>query len=162
MSLAAPAIPAPGTRYRHTQLGWFMLGLDVVLLLLVGIPAARSGQPALWVGAALIAVIAILFSTLTVEVTGEAVRFWFGPGVLRRTVPFPALAGAEISSAPWWYGIGIRFTPTGLMYNVATGRTVDLVLRSGKRMRVGTDEPEALLEAVRTAMTPLTPAAGTR
>ena len=162
MSLAAPTVPDPGARYRHTQLGWFMLGLDIVLLLLLGIPAAGTGQPALWLGVAIVAVLAIFFSTLTVEVTGAAVRFWFGPGVLRRTVPLSALAGVEVTSAPWWYGIGIRFTPTGLMYNVATGRTVDLVLRSGKRVRVGSDEAEALAEAVRTAMAPLTPGTAAR
>ena len=162
MSLAAPAVPDPAVGYRHTQLGWFMLGLDIVLLLLMGIPAARTGQPALWVGTAIVALLAIFFSTLTVEVTGEAVRFWFGPGLLRRTVPLPALASAEVASAPWWYGIGIRFTPTGLMYNVATGRTVDLVLHSGKRVRVGSDEPEALLAAVHERLARLTPATGHR
>ena len=157
MSLAATAIPVPGTRYRHTQLGWFMLGLDILLMLLVGVPAARSGQPALWFAFALVTMLAIGFSTLTVEVTGRAVRFWFGPGILRRTLPLSGIAGAEIASAPWWDGIGIRFTSTGIMYNVATGRTVDLVFRSGKRIRIGSDEPEALHEAVRAALA-LTPA----
>jgi hypothetical protein len=77
-------------------------------------------------------------------------------------VPLAALAGAEVAHAPWWYGIGIRFTPTGLMYNVATGRTVDLVFHSGKRVRIGTDEPDALLGAVRDVMAPLTRAPAAR
>ena len=161
MSLAAPTVPPPGTRYRHTQLGWFMLGLDVLLMLLVGVPAVRTGRPALWFGFALVTMLAIGFSTLTVEVNASAVRFWFGPGILRRTMPLAAIASAEITIAPWWYGIGIRFTPTGLMYNVATGRTVDLVFHSGKRVRIGTDEPEALRDAVRAALA-LTPPAAPR
>ena len=94
MSLAAPTVPPPGTRYRHTQLGWFMLGLDILLMLLVGIPAARTGQPALWFAFALVTMLAIGFSTLTIEVTGAAVRFWFGPGILRRTLPLSTIASA--------------------------------------------------------------------
>lgn len=151
MSLAAPAVPEPGVRYRRTQLGWFMLGIDLVLLLLVGIPAAVTGQAALWLGVALVTALAIVFSTLTVEVTDSAVRFWFGPGFLRRDIPLSMLSGAELADAAWWNGIGIRFTATGLMYNVAVGRTVDLLLQPGKRVRIGTDDPDGLLAAVNEA-----------
>ena len=162
MSLAAPAIAAPGMRYRHVQLGRLMLGIDIVLLLLLGIPAARTGNAALWFGVALVAVLAVAFGTLTTEVTDSAVRFWFGPGLARRTIPLDSLATAELAESPWWNGIGIRFTATGLMYNVAVGRTVDLVMRTGKRIRVGSDDAEGLLAAVRDGMASLTPGAARR
>lgn len=156
MSLAAPAVTEAGPRWRRTQVGRFTLALDVVLLVLLGVPALATGSLALWAGVAVVVLLGIVFSTLTVEVAGDAVRFWFGPGVLRRTVPLTELAGAEIARAPWWHGIGLRFTPSDMMYNVAVGSTVDLVFRSGKRLRVGTDRPEELLEAVRAGLARVT------
>lgn len=160
MSLAAPAVA--GTPWRRTQVGRFTLALDVVLLVLLGVPAIATGSLALWLGVAVVVLLGVVFSTLTVEVTDRAVRLWFGPGILRRTVPLTELAGAEIASAPWWHGIGLRFTPSGIMYNVAVGRTVDLVFRSGKRVRVGTDRPEELLHAVRSALERVTRAVHAR
>ena len=157
MSLAAPAVAAPEPRWRRTQVGRFTLALDVVLLLLLGLPAIATGSLALWAGVAVVVAVGIVFSTLTVEVTDDAVRFWFGPGVLRRTVPLSELASAGIARAPWWHGIGLRFTPSGMMYNVAVGSTVDLLFRSGNRIRVGTDRPTELLDAVHAGIARVTP-----
>lgn len=161
MSLAAPAVPAR-PRWRRTQVGRFTLALDLVLLLLLGAPAVATGSIALWLGVAVVLLVGVFFSTLTVEVREDAVRLWFGPGVLRRTIPFVEVASAAIAPSPWWHGIGLRLTPTGMMYNVAVGRTVDLELRSGRRLRIGTDRPEELLAAVQAGIARVTPGAPAR
>jgi len=49
---------------------------------------------------------------------------------------------------PWWYGWGIHLTPSGWLYNVGGARAVQLDLHNGRSLRVGTDEPERLCEAI--------------
>jgi len=51
----------------------------------------------------------------------------------------------------WWYGLGIRLTPHGWLYNVSGLDAIEIVRRSGKTFRVGTDEPKALAAALRAA-----------
>jgi hypothetical protein len=50
---------------------------------------------------------------------------------------------------PWYYGWGIRITPDGLLYNVSGTRAVEITLTDGSKLRLGTDEPEALCQAIR-------------
>jgi hypothetical protein len=45
----------------------------------------------------------------------------------------------------WYYGWGIRKIPGGWMYNVWGLDAVELELQSGKKFRIGTDEPTELL-----------------
>jgi hypothetical protein len=48
----------------------------------------------------------------------------------------------------WWYGWGIRLTPYGWLYNVAGWEAVEVLLKNGKKIRIGTDEPEKLSLAI--------------
>jgi hypothetical protein len=48
---------------------------------------------------------------------------------------------------PWYVGWGIRMGPSGVVWNVSGLDAVELAL-SEKRFRIGTDEPEALVEAI--------------
>ena len=44
----------------------------------------------------------------------------------------------------WIYGWGIRWIPGGWLWNVSGLDGVELALVSGRRFRIGTDEPEQL------------------
>ena len=60
---------------------------------------------------------------------------------------------SEIDSAAavrnsWWHGWGIRKVSRGWMYNNAGRDAIELSLRSGRVFRIGTDQPDELLEAV--------------
>ena len=59
------------------------------------------------------------------------------------------IVGAEPVRNEWHYGWGIRFTAFGWLFNVSGLDAVELALDSGKRVRIGTDEPRRLAEAVR-------------
>ena len=47
----------------------------------------------------------------------------------------------------WWYGLGIRWFPGGTLWNVWGLDAVEFDLGSGRALRIGTDQPEQLLEA---------------
>lgn len=64
----------------------------------------------------------------------------------------PDWSDAEVARSRWWEGWGIRITPRGMLYNVSGTDAVEINLRSGQRLWIGTDEPEALAQALRIAI----------
>jgi hypothetical protein len=62
------------------------------------------------------------------------------------------IASCAVVQNPWWYGWGIRLTPQGWLYNVAGRSAVEIRLKSGKRFRIGTDEPQQLCQALQQAL----------
>ncbi len=57
-------------------------------------------------------------------------------------------SAARIVRNRWWYGFGIRLIPHGSLWNAWGLDAVELDLATGKVLRIGTDEPEALLAAI--------------
>jgi len=138
-----------GVHYRHTQVGWVILGVMAalaafIMLRLPGPPATPSSLPVLVV----LASIALLFSTLTVEVDDEAIRLRFGIGLVRKRIPLAGVGAWQAVRNPWYCGWGIRLLPRGVLWNVSGFDAVELALPGGRRFRVGTDEPEALASAI--------------
>ncbi len=125
-----------------------MIGLNAVLVVALLVQVARGGPRALLLLVVLLAIVLVLFGTMTVEVDDEAFRFRFGPGGWGKTVRRGDIAAATAARSGWLEGIGIRITGRGMLYNVAVGPAVEIVLRDGKRFRVGTDEPDRLLAAL--------------
>ena len=94
---------------------------------------------------------AIVFSKLNVRVADGAVSWRFGLGFQEHTIPLTEIVSATVVTNPVWAGYGVRRMPNGWLYNVAGRRAVELVLRDGRRVRVGSDEPETLERAITVA-----------
>jgi uncharacterized YccA/Bax inhibitor family protein len=137
--------------YRHTQIGYVTLGALIAALGAMSWTLRPGGYTAGEVGLLLLlGAAAILFSVLTVEITPEALRVLFGPGLIRRSIPLQEIESAKVIRVPWYVGWGMRWTGYWL-YNVSGRMAVLLYLRRGHAFGVGTDEPEALLAALRRA-----------
>ena len=134
--------------YRTTQIGYPMLALDLVLVVLLGVPGVSRGSVALLLGAGVALVVAVLFSTLTIEIGNDELRFHFGPGFLKKRIPLRAITAATPAGSRWWEGIGVRATPEGMLYTVTMGPAVEIALASGERFRLGTNQQAALLGAL--------------
>lgn len=140
------------TYYRHTQ------GATVILLTLgaaslVAIFAMVEVRAFLipLIVLAILGCIALLFASLTVEVSSEAVAIHFGVGLIRRRWAMADIVEARWVRSRWVYGWGIRRTPHGWMYNVSGLKAVELVLKDGSKVWIGTDQPEELLRAIHQA-----------
>jgi hypothetical protein len=94
-------------------------------------------------------VAAALFWGLTVEVNKDVVRLYFGFGIIHRSILREHIATVTQVRNRWWYNFGIRWTPHGWMWNISGLDAVELTYHNGKKFRIGTDEPEALLEALK-------------
>jgi hypothetical protein len=138
--------------YRHTQIGYLTLIVIIVAALGIAVSLPYDVRPVTLGVAGLLVIIAVLFSSLTVEVSDGELRFHFGPGFWRKRVALSDVAAATPTQSSWWEGWGIRFTLRGMLYNVSGTDAVEIELRSGRRFRIGTDEPEALVQAIQVAM----------
>ncbi|MFY9832026.1 MAG: hypothetical protein WAK66_04840 [Methylocystis sp.] len=138
-----------GAFYHHTQTGaalrWGLI-LPAIGLLAIGF-AARRAVPFVPL-AALLAATGWAFSALTVEVTPTRLTWFFGPGLLRKSIEREAIMSATPVRNLWWYGWGIHLTPRGWLYNVGGFDAVELALSNGSTLRIGSDEPEALARAL--------------
>ena len=135
--------------YHHTQTGaalrWGLI-LPAIGLFAVGF-AARRAVPFVPL-AALLAATGWAFSSLTVEITPTRLIWFFGPGLLRKSIEREAIMGVTPVRNPLWYGWGIHLTPRGWLYNVGGLDAVELALNNGRTLRIGSDETAALAGAL--------------
>ena len=139
-----------GVTYQKTQRATLILSL-VLLAFLGFVFAATASSPLVWIVGLVLAVIAYLFSSLTIRVDEELVQWHFGPGFLRKSISLAEIASVESVRNKWWYGWGIRYTAHGWLYNVSGLDAVQLRLTSGRAVRLGTDEPARLCQAIQTS-----------
>jgi len=129
--------------YRHTQFGTVTVAFICAgVLVLAGVTLSSGWLPTMTFAAVLMALALLLFYSLTIEIDPDEVRCFFGIGVIRKRFPMSDIVATTAVRNPWYWGWGIRRTPVGWMFNVSGVQAVELELRSGKRFRIGTDEPE--------------------
>ncbi len=143
--------------YQHTQIGYVTGGVMAVTL-----PAVYFAHTAEYgklgtsgvVILGLLGTLGVLFSTLTVKVTRDALIFYFGPGFWTKRFPLEDIISVEAVRNSPLYGWGIRWTFHGWLYNVSGLQAVELEIQGEGQIRIGTDEPERLKQALETAMMP--------
>jgi hypothetical protein len=97
---------------------------------------------------ALTAAVIAVVSTFTIDVTDRELVLAFGLGLFRRRVPLSDIVQVERTEVPWWYGIGIKITPSFVTYVVATGPAVAITLSKGMALRICTNDADGLLRAL--------------
>src|ERR1700754_3852301 len=104
--------------YRHTQFG-------TVIACAVGAVLAWYGVQ-LWAGGAmstlrvpliLLAVVLLLFVTLTTEVEQGRLRCYFALGLIRRTIATRDITAVAVVRNSWLSGWGIRMIGNGWLWN---------------------------------------------
>lgn len=138
--------------YHHTQTGVVIIMAFVcaiAIVIAISISAPTSLPISAYITIIAIALLCLsIFARLTVQVTPNMVETHFGFGLLSRQFSLIEIDAIKCVRNPWYYGWGIRLTPDGWMYNVSGLDAVQLQLASGKRFRIGTDEPEQLKSAI--------------
>jgi len=147
-------------QYKHTQIVWLTLytlggGLVFCLILLVlqvFNPGMKGFNPALFMLAGILAVSLLLFYKLTITIDRTCINIRFGTGIIRKTFILKDIAGLLTVKNHWYYGWGIHHTPCGWLYNVSGLHAVEITTKSGRKYRLGTDEPDALEKAIRSSL----------
>lgn len=130
--------------YRHAQRGTLTVIVCLLFAAIDVLIAWRSGQWSPVVVLIVLVAVAILFSSLTVEVGDNELRWHFGPGLWTYRLPLDEIKEVAVVKNHWWNGFGIRMGPGFRLYNVSGLDAVELRLKSDEVRRIGTDDPQGL------------------
>jgi hypothetical protein len=146
--------------YQHTQNGWpVRIAFGLAALAFLAMPAVqpldRPMPRVVLIGGAAVAVaLALLWSRLTIRIDGDRLRWSFGPGWPRFSLPLAEIASVDVTRTTFWQGWGIHLTRQGWLYNISGWDAVLITRRDGKRLLLGTDEPRRLKAALERAVAP--------
>lgn len=139
--------------YRHTQSGTLTIVFTTAAIL--GVIAAfvlgRMPLPVFIILILLFSAVELLFMSLTVRVDRKTIRLWFGPGLIRKTIALSDVVDSRpVRNSPLC-GWGIRYIGNGWLYNISGLDAVEMSLKTGRRIRIGTDDPDGLHRAIQQA-----------
>jgi hypothetical protein len=135
--------------YHHTQTGkWiiFIFGILAIALLVMGFLHPTT-YPAFVVAIGILAAL-LLFGSLTVVGDNEQLSFYFGIGAIKKKFKYGDLQSIRKVKNKWYWGWGVRWFGRGWLYNVSGLDAVELIFKYGKVLRIGTNDPDALLRFV--------------
>jgi len=133
--------------YKHTQIGYLIPIVLLAVALLFGSILAQTGfNIPLIILMILILFILASFGSLQVMIDGNYLQIKFGYGIFRNAFSLNDIASVKTVKNHWYYGWGIRWWlwPRMWIYNVSGFDAVEIAMKSGKRYRIGTDEPKKL------------------
>jgi hypothetical protein len=119
-------------------------------------PSVDSGTNFLFTAIMLIVLVILTsFATLTVSIKDNFLKVKFGYGIFRKKFLLSDIVSATQVRNPWYCGWGIRLciSPYMWIYNVSGFHAVEIKMKNGKVYRIGTDEPEKLLNSLKQATT---------
>jgi hypothetical protein len=141
------------TYYKHTQFGKLTVSIFLIALLLFIISEFFFDWHtyATFVFLFLLILLALFYS-LTVEITDEKIHIKFGVGLIKKAIKINDVVEVRQVRNPWYYGWGIRWFPGGWLYKVSGLDAIEIVMTSGKKYRIGTDEPEKLFNTIQSRL----------
>lgn len=141
-------------KYEHTQkAGLPFYGITVPLIIFVIISFTAESPPVV-VSILIFSLLVwalLLMSSLTVTIDDQYLSVRFGPGVFFKKFALSDITGIGPKFTTYIWGWGIRWYISGWLYNIAGFKSVEIILKNGKKRRIGTDEPEQLAQAIRQA-----------
>ena len=94
--------------------------------------------------AAFFVCVGVVFSTMTIDVSDNAVEWWFTFGILRQRVSMSEIRFATSTRVTLLNGLGIRTNGRDWLWIVSGTDTVTLELRNGKKIWLGSPEAQDL------------------
>ncbi len=138
--------------YQKTQIGKALNLILISIFIFIVILFSISKKPisiTIWIITILIFLFIIsLFFSLTVTVDEKWVKLRFGIGIIRKKFALAEIEKSQPVTNPWYYSLGIHTIPDGWIFNVSGLKGVELVLKNGKHIRIGSAQPEKLNEAI--------------
>jgi len=139
--------------YRHTQTSLLFLAiLGPVLLFILVLTLSTGLLPVTIFALILIAACLITFITLTIEVKADRIELLFGPGLVRTSFPLRDIRNLEIVRNSFTDGFGMHWTPSSWIFNISGFDAVEIEMKDGNCIRIGTDEPVELVKAIEDAL----------
>ncbi len=139
--------------YEETQYGFvFIIGFVLAGILMIFAYVYKWGnnpisQIPFMILSGVFAVILALFYKLEVRIENRKILIIYGIGLIRIKIEPDRYYNSEEFKVPWYYGLGIRITPGGMLYNLRGDRAVIIELQTKgvkKTIIIGTADPKRL------------------
>lgn len=140
----------------HYQTTQFSLPLTVIFGLLliystmVMIASQFSALPVLVF--VLLVVCLVTFTTLTLDITEERLDVRFGPGLLHKAYPLVDICDVRIVNLAQYNAFRQVWNVPGWLYNFKTLDAVELEMRNGSLLWIGSDQARQLAKSIENAM----------
>jgi hypothetical protein len=142
-------------QYKHTQYGALMFMVFLITGMLIAVVSVRllteNRVPSVILMIVVYLIGLAMFYSLTVELSAEKLKFWFGIGIVQKTIALREIQSTKVIKNPWYYFWGIKSIPGGWFYAIAPGTAVEIELSDGKIIQLGTNQPKKLNQAIETA-----------
>lgn len=144
-------------KYKKTQVGKATILVFVVVIIFIGglfliVPPEPEETTGLVLLFILLGFMLILFSSLTVKITREELIWYFGPGLWKYRIKLRDISSVTAIRTHPAEGFGVRWWPgKGILHNVSGRQAVQIVRKNGKIQRIGTNEPQKLVQALQEA-----------
>jgi len=145
----ATYVASDGRTYHHVQRGDLLIGMLFATSGATLAAILAAGPQSLMIFALFLQLLATLaFCSSVITITAGSVSIRYGAGWLRRSIALREIASIRIVRNIFAYGWGVRKKGRGYSIGLSHASAVELELRNGRRVQIGTDRPIALVEAV--------------
>lgn len=140
--------------YIHRQFGWFtVFALTAMAVWFAFVAALSPGDGGEFQSIFLmIAALQLAFYQLTTIVTESTLTVRYGIGLLAFRFPLSEITQITERSVPWYAGYGIRWVGDAWLFNVSGNDAIEVTFASGRKVWVGTDDPDGLGAILRLRM----------
>lgn len=143
-------------KYQKTQIGWLMI--IIFSLIIIHITLAyllKIGDKPLSFNVYIILLSVFLLTFLTfyklkIVVDSSSIHIIYGIGLVHIRIKPQKIHSVNVVKVPWIYGLGIRFTGKGMLYNIQGRDAVEISYFDGKKKTVliGNDNPLLLKDFI--------------
>ena len=133
---------------KFTQNGWVVMLMTALLAIVVRL--ALTGPAQIVVAIVLLALAALVYK-MTILIDEFRVKFSMGIGIIGDEVPMRDIESCQVFDGT--IGWGIRNNDQEVVYNINSRRAVVLTVKGRrKKILIGCDNPEELVEALKAYM----------
>lgn len=141
---------------RWRDIGYVPMAISLAVLGLLtwqmhGSPNAVTGG-----AIALVILVAISMSSMTVEILPDHIAWWFSFGVLRRTVRHVEMVDVSVGAFRPFLGYGIRLVSGGTLWCVGGGSCLEITRKTGGAIFLASSHVPEMLSALRAQGYPVT------
>jgi hypothetical protein len=140
---------------KFTQFGTFslvaMLPILIFVMIMLIVTGFNDTLPAIILIFVIVTLIIclLIFYKLTIDIDDTHVAFSLGIGLVKKKYALKDIDECRPVKNNLLYGIGIRLTPDGWLYNVSGLYAIELTFKNKKfKVRIGTDKPEEVAETI--------------
>ena len=133
-------------KYEHFQWNW---SLNIAMAILVAVLSVKLDNPldpipifTFMVVQLILVLIPIMFYGLRTTINDSEITLRYGIGIITIKIPLSDIKKTKVVRNPWYYGIGIKVIPGGMLYNAHGFDAVEIKYKKTKRkVRIGSAEP---------------------